>query len=92
MIGEYTSIRDTTHTYTDPSLPYCSQPDTSAEIIIGNNVWIGRGCIIFPGTVIEDGVIIGANSVVKGHLQAYSLFAGSPAKFLKVLNKPEELI
>jgi len=92
MIGEYTSIRDTTHSYHNTSLPYCSQPDQQDSIKIGNNVWIGRGCVILPGTVIEDGVIIGANSVVKGHLQAYGLFAGSPARFMKMVKETPELI
>jgi len=44
--------------------------DKSEKIMIGSNVWIGRGSIILPGSVIEDGVIIGAHSVVKGHLKA----------------------
>jgi hypothetical protein len=37
MIGEYTSIRDTTHSYHNTSLPYCSQPDQQDNIKIGNN-------------------------------------------------------
>jgi acetyltransferase-like isoleucine patch superfamily enzyme len=88
MIGEYTSLRDTTHTYSDNSISYLSQSDKSEKIAIGNNVWIGRGCIILPGTVIEDGVIIGANSVVSGHLQANGVFAGAPARLLKMVKEP----
>jgi acetyltransferase-like isoleucine patch superfamily enzyme len=83
QIGEYTSIRDTTHDYTELGKPMKYNPDISKDIIIGNNVWIGRGCIILPGTNIEDGVVVGANSVVKGHLPANNIYAGAPVKYIK---------
>ena len=90
MIGEYTSVRDTTHSNDNPLLPYCMQEDKSEKIMIGNNVWIGRGCIVLPGSVIEDGVIVGANSVVKGTLKGNCLYAGNPVKLIKSL-VPESL-
>ncbi len=83
QIGEYTSIRDTTHDYSELGVPMKYNPDISNEINIGNNVWIGRGCMIMPGTIIEDGVVVGANSIVKGHLLANNIYAGSPIKFIK---------
>ncbi|MBC7850504.1 MAG: acyltransferase [Chitinophagaceae bacterium] len=83
MIGEYTSIRDTSHGYSDTKVPYCRQPDIPSAITIGNNVWIGRGSIILPGSVIEDGVIVAANSVVKGRLESNSLYGGAPARLIK---------
>jgi len=83
QIGEYTSIRDTTHDYSDFGVPMKYNTDVSKEIFIGNNVWIGRGCIISPGTIIEDGVVVGANSVVKGNLLANNIYAGSPVKLIK---------
>lgn len=83
MIGEYSSIRDTTHVYHDPDIPYCLQPDKAGEIFIGNNVWIGRGSIIMSGTTIHDGVIVAANSVVKGELEKNCIYGGAPASLLK---------
>jgi acetyltransferase-like isoleucine patch superfamily enzyme len=86
QIGEYTSIRDSTHQYQNVDMPMKFQVDISQEIVIGNDVWIGRGCIIMPGTIIEDGVVVGANSVVKGRLEKFSIYAGSPAKLIKKRN------
>ncbi|MGE4588699.1 MAG: acyltransferase [Acidaminococcaceae bacterium] len=43
-------------------------------IIIGNNCWIGAGCIILRGTSIGNNCIIGAGSVVKGIVPANSKF------------------
>ena len=83
QIGEYTSLRDTTHRHEDIKVPIKYQGDISDPIIILDNVWIGRGCLIMPGAYINSGVIIGANSVVKGKLDENSIYAGSPAKLVK---------
>lgn len=83
QIGEYTSIRDTTHSYSSLEIPMKAQRDFSEKITIENDVWVGRGCIILPGTHVGNGVIIGANSVVKGNLENFGIYAGSPAKLIK---------
>jgi len=83
QIGEYTSIRDSTHDHTDMGVPMKFNPDIVDNIVIGDNVWIGRGCVILPGTIIESDVVIGANSVVKGLYEKNSINAGSVAKFIR---------
>ena len=55
-------------------LPY------KGDTIIGNDVWIGQNSLILAGAKINDGVIIGANSVVGGEIPPYSVVAGNPAK------------
>lgn len=82
-IGEYTSLRDATHDY---SAPLGSKRDKHAAIQIGDNVWIGRGSLVLPGSVIEDNVVVAAHAVVKGRLQANGLYGGCPAKRLKQLD------
>ncbi len=49
-------------------------------IEIGNNVFIGSRSVVLPGTKVEDNVIIGAGSVVTGHLKSGGVYAGVPAK------------
>jgi len=49
------------------------------EIIVGNNVFIGLKTIIMPGTIIGDNVIVGAGSVVRGHIKNDSVVVGNPA-------------
>jgi acetyltransferase-like isoleucine patch superfamily enzyme len=83
QIGEYTSIRDTTHDYTDCSKPIMENKDISQSIVIGNNVWIGRNCLILPGSTIEEGVVVGANSLVKGTLRSNQIYGGNPIRELK---------
>lgn len=56
---------------------------TKKGITIGNNVWIAANCTIIDGTIIPDGVVIGANSLVRGVLEENSIYAGIPAKKIK---------
>ena len=53
--------------------------DEGREIRIEDNVWIGTGSIVLPGTHIESGAIIGALSVVKGRVRRNTIVAGNPA-------------
>lgn len=58
------------------------QPNESAEIKIGNDVWIASNVTILKGVNIGDGAVIAANSVVNKDVEPYTVVGGSPAKFL----------
>jgi acetyltransferase-like isoleucine patch superfamily enzyme len=60
-----------------------NQHSKKQEIKVGNDVWIGANAIILKGTIIEDGAIIAAGSVVKGHINSMEIWAGVPAKKIK---------
>jgi acetyltransferase-like isoleucine patch superfamily enzyme len=53
------------------------------SVIIEDDVWIATGSIILPGVVISRGAVIGAGSVVTKNIDAYTLWAGNPAKWIK---------
>jgi len=57
------------------------------DIVIGDNVWIGAGCIILPGANVGSNSVIGAGSVVSGGLEANSLYLGNPARRVRSLTK-----
>jgi acetyltransferase-like isoleucine patch superfamily enzyme len=48
-------------------------------ITIKSNVFIGMNSLILPGSVINENVIIGAASVVRGIIPADSIVIGNPA-------------
>lgn len=53
------------------------QNQMRAPIRIGNNVWIGPGCFISPGTVIQDKVIVMPHTLVKsGVVESHSMVYG----------------
>ena len=73
MIGPNVMIFDHDHDYMAEG-GIAAGKTSRGEIIIGNNVWIGASCCILKGAVIEDGAVIAAGSVVKGHVGADTLF------------------
>ncbi|EGF54453.1 acyltransferase [Bacteroides clarus] len=61
--------------------------DKIAPIKIGNNVYIGEGCIILPGVHIGNNVVVGARSVVTKSIPDNSVVVGSPARVLKSIDE-----
>ncbi|GEM_PF-1230138 len=55
------------------------------EIIIGNNVWIGRNVTILKGAKIGDNCVIATGSIVTKEIPANCVAAGIPAKPVKKL-------
>ena len=52
-------------------------------IVVGNDVWIGRGALILPGVRIGDGAVIGAHAVVSRDVRPYAVVVGNPAREVK---------
>ncbi|MFZ4413849.1 MAG: acyltransferase [Bacteroidales bacterium] len=44
---------------------------------------IGAGCVIFPNIIIEEGVAVGAMSLVNKNLKAWTIYSGIPARMIK---------
>ena len=54
------------------------------QIVIGNDVWIGNRVMIMEGVTIGDGAVIGAGAVVTKDVEPYSVYAGVPAKKIRM--------
>ncbi|MEO8659881.1 MAG: glycosyltransferase family 2 protein, partial [Bryobacteraceae bacterium] len=79
MIGEYSSIRDANHSRSaDVPIRYAGHD--FAPVVIGKQVWIGRGVAVLAGVHIGDGATVGANAVVTKDVPAGAVVAGVPAK------------
>lgn len=48
--------------------------------VLKDNIFIGWGATILAGSYIGENTIIGAGSVVSGHLEGNAVYAGNPAR------------
>lgn len=55
----------------------------ASPVIIGSNVWIGANSTVLKGVTIEDNTVVGAHSLVNKKIESNSLYAGTPAVFIK---------
>lgn len=62
------------------------------DIIVEEDVWLGINVTLLNGTHIGRGCIVGAGCVVSGEWPPYSVIVGNPAKIIKFLFTPDEII
>lgn len=79
MIAPFTYIVDSDHG-SALGIPMNLQPNITKSIVIGNDVWIGAHSVVLAGSTIEDGAIIAAGAVVRGHVAANTIVGGVPAR------------
>lgn len=82
-IGPGVQILTSFHRDDDPDIPVMHHQLEFGSVVIHDGADIGVGVIVLPGVTIGEGSIIGAGSVVTRSVEAYSVFAGSPARFLR---------
>lgn len=65
------------------------QPNSRGDVVIGNDVWIGRAAIIMSGVTVGDGAVIGAGAVVARDVPPYTIVVGNPARALRQRFSPD---
>jgi acetyltransferase-like isoleucine patch superfamily enzyme len=77
--GRGLTLLSSNHEYNDPyCLPY-GKDYSKKNTIIHDFVWCGANVTLLPGSILEDGCIVSAGSVVRGRFLAGSIIAGNPA-------------
>ena len=75
-------------------VPIRQQHGNDANILIGNDVWLGANVVVTAGVEIGNGCIVGAGAVVTGNLPPYSICGGVPARVLRwrtEVERPDQL-
>lgn len=62
---------------------HLSQLPFKGDTVIGNDVWLGRQCVVMPGVKIGDGALVAAYSVVTRDVAPYSVVGGNPARLIR---------
>ena len=68
---------------TNPCLPSEVTDTIHKEVFLGKHVVVGSGSVILPGVTLEEGVSVGALSLVNKSFSEFQVIAGSPAKSIK---------
>ena len=76
-------VSNMNHSYEKIDTHCYDQEHISKETKIGDYCFIGYGAVILPGTILGKNVIVGANAVVHGKFDDYTVIAGNPAKVIK---------
>lgn len=88
LTAEHVTIRDQDHNYYgDGRLE--AKGSTSSPIRIGHDVWLGAKVTVTRGVEIAPHAVVGANSVVTRSLTDRAVYAGAPAKLIKLIDAPE---
>jgi acetyltransferase-like isoleucine patch superfamily enzyme len=82
-IGPGVKILTSYHADTNPEIPVMHNPLEFGPVEIKDGADIGIGTIILPHVTIGEGAIVGAGSVVTRDIPPFSVYAGSPARFLR---------
>ncbi len=79
-IAANTTFAPVNHAYRDRARLIAEQgfQPSRGGIVIEDDVWIGANCVLLDGTVLRRGCVIGAGSLVRGEVAAYTVNAGNP--------------
>lgn len=62
---------------------------TNSPIVMHPFSQVGAACVVLPGVEMFEGSVLGSNSLARHNLVVWSVYGGSPCKFLK--NRSKEM-
>ncbi|MHB8481164.1 MAG: DapH/DapD/GlmU-related protein [Nitrospiria bacterium] len=83
LLGPNVKIWSVNHRFDDISIPINEQGYAYAEVVIGDDVWIGANSFIVPGVNIGRRSILGACTVLTKSVPPFSMVVGNPGKVIK---------
>lgn len=85
--GRGLTIFSADHNWKNPKkIPY-DEVTIKKPVIIGDFVWCGANVTILPGTVIGEGCVIAAGTIVRGNIPPFSVLSGNPCKVVGKRNE-----
>lgn len=85
VISQKTYLCTGSHDMKDPAFGLITKP-----IVIKDGAWIAADVFVYPGVRIESMAVVAARSTVVKDIPSNSVYAGSPAEFIKKRFKNEE--
>jgi len=89
LIGSGVTMRSSNHIFRNADQKIRLQGHSSADILIGNNCWLGANVVVLKGVTIGYGAVIGAGAVVIKDIPPMAIAVGVPAKVIKYQNQSD---
>lgn len=86
MFGPYCVLVSSNHVSKSGSFRFAGSGGDKA-ILIQSGSWIGAKSVLLGGSSIGKGALLAANSTLNKPMEDYSIYGGSPARFIKNQNK-----
>lgn len=87
LLARNVYISDHAHAFEDITVPIRDQGiDKIKPVSIGRSTWLGQNVCVLPGASVGEHCVIGANSVVIGHIPDFSVAVGAPARVVRRYN------
>jgi acetyltransferase-like isoleucine patch superfamily enzyme len=83
IMGQHVSFHSETHNHERTDVPIKYQGTRRLGIVIEDDCWVGSNTIFLDGCYVEKGCVIGAGSIVRGRIPAYSVAVGAPARVVR---------
>lgn len=78
VVSQQAYLCGASHDIDDPAFPMVSQP-----IHIGAYAWVCARATVCPGVTMSEGAVLALGAVATGDLQAWTVYAGMPARELR---------
>ncbi len=82
-IAAHSVIIPANHGIERTDIPIHQQELTQQGIRFEDDIWVGSGCRILDGVVLEQGIVVASGAVVKNSFPGNTIIGGVPAKILK---------
>lgn len=65
---------------TNPMVPEQYKSVLHADVHLGRHVIVGSGSVVLPGAILEEGVAVGALSLINKRCESFGVYLGNPAR------------
>ncbi|MBA3418031.1 MAG: hypothetical protein WKF47_13680 [Geodermatophilaceae bacterium] len=91
FFGHNVSILTGTHDFTKFGAErQVAVPKTGRDVVIGEGVWVSSNVVVVAPCRIGAHSVVGVGSLVLGDIEPYTVVAGSPARVLRSIPRPDE--
>jgi putative colanic acid biosynthesis acetyltransferase WcaF len=77
-VSQYAFLCTASHDVADPHMRLITAP-----IHVADQAWICAGAFVGQGIIINEGAVVGARAVVTKSVEAWTIVAGNPARYIR---------